>query len=174
MRHLGNHSFCPSLHLPLKLPCRPDGGWMGGWCHGNRQECLCVWVVRVVMETSGPGSLVTGLSSGPRDGKGGREVSLETLCKHLEGRKGTHVFPSCEGGSSGQIPAGDCSGPCLGPGVNPVGKLKPPGIPCHMMVPPSSSHPVPQGSMRLLAHSPHTVSSLWLEGSTFFLASSSV
>ena len=78
-----------------------------------------VSIVRVAVATGSPGSLATGLSSGLRGGKGGREASLETLCKCLEGTMGIHVFLFCEGGDSGQIPAEDCWGPCPGPGCEP-------------------------------------------------------
>ena len=87
---------------------------------------------------------------------------------------GLMSFSSVRGAGAGQIPAEDCLSPCLGPGVNPTGKLKSPGVLCHVMLSTTPLTPSPTRFQvapgTLPPHGPHTVCSLWLEGSVLFLA----
>ena len=75
------------------------GGWLASW---QKPERPCILVVWCCHGNWHPGSLVTGLSSGPRGGnlsrKGEREPGVPgNTHKHMEERMGTHVFSSGQG-----------------------------------------------------------------------------
>lgn len=168
-------SALPSAFLSHPNADLVEGGWVTGVMATSRSAHVSV--VRVAMATGSPGSLATGLRSGLRGGKGGREVSLETLCKCLEGRRGIHVFLACEEGGSGQRPSEACWGPCSEPGCECNSTAEASGVLCHEVLPTIPFTPSPTklsaASGTLPSQCPRTACSFWLEGSALFPAESS-
>lgn len=128
------------------------------------------------MATGGPGSLATSLSSETRGGKGRREVSLETLCKCLEGRMETHSFPCC-GGMFRPDPSWGLRRSLLRASCEPSREAEASRDPGSHDTAHHTLHTQPTrlhvASGMLPPQDSHTVCSLWLEVSALFLASSS-